>query len=80
MTHLSSTKAQQPSVPLLLSDSTLIPSSLSYPQPLAAPEKNNAYSAAGAAGARDISGGGGDRPWLACGPTSGPVTQAGVQR
>lgn len=39
-------------------------------------------SAGAAAGACDISGGGGggDRPRLACGPTSGPMTQAGVQR
>lgn len=71
MTHLSSTKALQPSVPLLSSTSTLIPYSLSYPRPLLMLEKNDPYSA-GAAGARDISGGGGDRPWLACRPTSGP--------
>ena len=49
----------------------LIPSSSSYPQPLPVPETNDAYSAR-AAGTRDISGGGGDRPWLGCGPTSGP--------
>lgn len=51
--------------------STLTPSSFSYPQPLPVPEKNDAYSS-GAAGACDISGGGGDRPSLACRPTSGP--------
>lgn len=70
MTHSSPTKALQPSVALLPSVSTLIPSSLSCLQPLPVPAANDACSAE-AAGAHDISGDGGDRPWLSCGPTSG---------
>lgn len=51
--------------------SALTSSPQSYPQCLTEPEENDAYSGE-AAGARDISGDGGDRPWLASKPTSGP--------
>lgn len=69
LSHLKP-KLYNPKIPLLLLAFTSTPSSLYFPQPLPVPEKSYEYSA-GAAGACDISGSGGDRPWLACGPTSG---------